>query len=417
MHIRTRRPGQLYIVALIFGALFLSVSPIFARSTVDASALPKIQAVSAILIEEDTGTVLYQDNADASIAPASLTKLITLDVALSEIRKGNLDPSQFIQPVPQSWAQNMYPGSSLMFLGPNQRLKISTLLRGLVVPSGNDAAYALAYQIAGSVPAFARMMNKTVSELGLKDMHFTEPSGISASNRITAREYAEFCRAFIRQNPSALPDLLSVKEFAYPEKVNLINGNHEHPIKQYNRNILLWDYKGVDGLKTGYIDQSGYNMAVTAERDGMRLVAVVLGVRPGQNVSGSKLRALDVEKLLNYGFANYTKLTMNYPKPEPVRVWKGTQKLVTLLPESTPEVVIPKDEVSQLKGVIEQSREVLAPVTKSEQLGNLVYSVGNRIVAKFPLQAQAAVSEGGLLRQAIDSVKLFFLRIVGKSSL
>jgi len=417
MHNRTRRPGQLYIIALIFGAFFLSALPIFARSTVDAGTPPKIQAVSAILIEEDTGTVLYQDNADATIAPASLTKLITLDVALSQIRKGNLDPNQFIQPVPQSWAQNMYPGSSLMFLGPNQRVRISTLLRGLVVPSGNDAAYALAYQIAGSVPAFAEMMNKTVSDLGLKSMHFTEPSGISASNRITAREYAEFCRAFIRQNPSALPDLLSIKEFAYPEKVNLINGNHEHPIKQYNRNILLWDYKGVDGLKTGYIDQSGYNMAVTAERDGMRLVAVVLGVRPGQNVSGSKLRALDVEKLLNYGFANYTKLTMDYPKPAPVRVWKGTQKLVTLLPESTPEVVIPKNEVSQLKGVIEQSREVLAPVTKGEPLGNLVYSVGNRIVAKFPLQAQAAVSEGGLLRQVVDSVKLFFLKIVGKSSL
>jgi D-alanyl-D-alanine carboxypeptidase (penicillin-binding protein 5/6) len=198
--------------------------------------------------------------------------------------------------------------------------------------------------------------------------------------------------------------------------VNLINGNHEHSITQYNRNKLLWDYAGTDGLKTGYIDESGYNMAVTADRDGMRLIAVVLGVRPTAQFSGPKLRALETEELLSYGFSQFTKISPNAPSAIPVTVWKGKAHAVRIAPSTPPVLVIPKDEVNELKGVMEQKKEVIAPISQGQILGHIVYSVRNKVVATFPLKAEAAVPEGGFFRRLIDSVELFFLRLFGKTT-
>ncbi len=396
------------IALLVYGALPFAASPAFSKSNVAIDRAPSLQAVSAILMEAETGKVLFEYHPDEPIAPASLTKLMTLHIALEQIAQGRLDPEQVIQPVRQAWARNMPYGSSLMFLGPNQQLTVDQLLKGLVVASGNDAAYALAYQIAGSIPAFARMMNDEARRFGYRVMHFVEPSGISAQNRVTAREYADFCRHFIALHPDALRDLLSLREFTYPQPVNLINGNHEHPITQRNRNVLLWKYAGADGLKTGYIDESGYNMAVTAERDGMRLIAVVLGVRDEMHESGSRLRAQETEQLLDYGFAKFTKLTLGYPKPAPVLVWKGNARHVEIAPEQEPVLVLPKEEVTELKGVVEQQRDIVAPVKKGDSLGAVVYTVNGKEVGRFPLRATRAVEEGGFFRKVFDSVQLFF---------
>lgn len=404
----------LLAAVLLYGALPAAVAPLFSRSNISIDTPPALQAVSAVLMEADTGKVLFEYHPNEAIAPASLTKLMTLHIALEQIAKGKLDPNQIIVPVRQAWARNMPYGSSLMFLGPNQQLTVEQLLKGLVVPSGNDAAYALAYQIAGSIPAFAQMMNEEAARLGYKVMHFVEPSGISAENRVTALEYADFCRRFISLHPDALQDLLSVKEFTYPQPVNLINGNHEHPITQKNRNILLWQYQGADGLKTGYIDESGYNIAVTAERNGMRLIAVVLGVRGSPKESGSLLRAQETEQLLDYGFSKFTKLQLGFPDPSPVRVWKGRQRLITIAPDREPVLVLPKEDVANLKGVVEQKREVIAPVTKGQVLGSVVYSVQGTEVGRFPLKATKSVGEGGFFTRVIDSVRLFFRSLAGK---
>lgn len=407
---KTPRLPARYVLTFALCGIF-SVMPAAALSA--SGTPPKFQADSAIMIEAQTGTVLYADHADLPYPPASLTKMMTLHIALDQVEQGKLSLNQEIVPVKQAWATSMPPRSSLMFLGPNQRLTLKTLLTGLIVDSGNDAAYELAYLIAGSVPAFAKMMNQQAARLGLPHMHFVEPSGLSSKNRITAREYAEFCRIFIRLHPNSLKDIFAVKKFSYPEPKNLTNGNTQKPIVQYNRNLLLWSYPGTDGFKTGYIDQSGYNMAITTKRNGMRLIAVVLGVRGTPSINGEQLRAKDEEELLSYGFSNFVKLEPQFKSPQPVHVWKGSARSVVVVPDHTPAVVLPKAEKDKLKVKVEQTENVLAPVYTGDTLGKLVFTVGGKEVSSVPLVAQDTVSQGGVIRRGFDSVVLFFRGIFG----
>ena len=371
---------------------------------------PTLLARSAMLIEARTGAILFEDHADAVVAPASLTKLMTLHIALQEIAAGRLDPAEQIVP-PDTWATSMPPRSSLMFLGPRQKVTIEQLLKGLVIDSGNDAAVALADRIAGSVPAFVALMNQEAGRLGYHDMHFVEPAGISSANTITAREYADFCRRFVTLHPEAMQSLLSLKEFTYPLEENRGEGNHEKPITQQNRNVLLGRYSGTDGLKTGYLDESGYNIAATVNRDGMRLISVILGVPRQGVVSGARLRVLESERLLDYGFNNFTTLPPSYLPPAPVRVWKGSSRSVLLRPEPEPYVVVPRAQAGELSASIEQRREVIAPVRSGQELGTLVVTLGGRELSRFPLVAATEVGRGGLLRRALDSVALLFHRI------
>jgi len=375
---------------------------------------PALTAKSAILIEEDTGKVLYAYNADEPFPPASLTKMVTLEIVLDQIDEGLLDPAQIVVPKANAWAVNQPTGSSLMFLGPHQRLTIEQLLEGLTIASGNDAAVELADLVAGSVSDFVELMNQEVERLGFRQMHFVDPAGIHSGNRITAREYAEFCRRFIRLHPDALPNLLSVKKIVYPLSENLTDGNREQPIVQFNRNLLLWKNDGVDGLKTGYIDQSGYNSAVTAERDGMRLIAVVLGI-PGHigDTAAEHQREVESEALLDWGFSNFVLVRPTYEPPSLVRVWKGRDQWVDLAPASEPVAVVPRSEAGSVTGVIRQEREAVAPIRQGQPLGHLVVMAGGKELATFPLEATHPVARGGIFRRAVDSVWLWARGLFG----
>lgn len=372
---------------------------------------PALSARSSILIEARTGAILYENRADEPIPPASLTKLMTLHLALQKIDEGILDPAKVIVPPPESWARNMPPRSSVMFLGPGQKLTIELLLKGLVVDSGNDAAVALADVIAGSVPAFADMMNAEASRLGYRVMHFVEPSGLSSDNVVTAREYADFCRKFVTLHPQALRSLFSVRELTYPLDENLSGDNREKPVTQKNTNVLLGRYEGVDGLKTGHIDESGYNFAATAERGGMRLISVILGVPDQGPGGGLRMRAVESEQLLDYGFSNFTVMTPPYAPPARVRVWKGRAREVSIATAAAPYIVIPRGQSGRVSTAVEQRKEVLAPVAPGQVLGQLVVSFGSVELVRFPLRAEAGVDKGGLLRRAVDSVALLFHRV------
>jgi D-alanyl-D-alanine carboxypeptidase (penicillin-binding protein 5/6) len=369
---------------------------------------PALHARSAILMEARTGAVLFENNADDQIPPASLAKLMTLHIALDLIAAGRLDPARRVVPGADAWARNMPPRSSVMFLGPHQVVTVNQLMQGLVVDSGNDAAVELATQVAGSVPAFADLMNQEAARLGYSDMRFVEPAGISAENRITAREYVDFCRHFIAAHPHALRDLFSLKELTYPLPENLTNGNKEKPVTQTNRNALLGKYEGIDGLKTGYIDEAGYNIAATAERADMRLIAVILGVPDVGHVSGAVLRTRESEALLDYGFANFIMLRPTYDAPSPVRVWKGRQRSVLVGPESDPLVVAPRNRVDRIKASLEQEREVIAPVHAGQVLGHIVVTLEGGEITRFALAAKSDVPQGGILRRAVDSIILLF---------
>jgi D-alanyl-D-alanine carboxypeptidase (penicillin-binding protein 5/6) len=354
---------------------------------------PVLRARAAILIEALTGAVLFENGADQRIPPASLTKLMTLHLAIRDIEEGRLDPSRIVVPGPDAWAKNMPPRSSVMFLGPNQKLSVGQLLKGLVVDSGNDAAVEIADLVAGSVPAFVGMMNREAMRLGYRAMHFVEPAGISAANVITAREYADFARRFVFSHPDALRDLFSLRELTYPLAENLTDGNHERAVSQSNRNVLLGKYEGVDGLKTGYIDESGYN---------------ILGVPDVGAVSGSVLRASESAALLDYGFQTFTTVRPRYDSPVPVRVWKGKARAVVVRAAHEPVVAVRRDQASEVRAKIIQTPDVEAPVRTGEQLGTVVVTLEGRELARFPLRAAADVDRSGVVRRALDSIALFF---------
>ena len=376
------------------------------RACRGAGLSPVLHARAAILVEALTGAVLYESGADQPIPPASLTKLMTIHLALRDIEEGRLDPEQVVVPGPDAWAKNMPPRSSLMFLGPNQKLSVEQLLKGLVVDSGNDAAVEVADLVAGSVPAFVDMMNREAGRLGYHAMHFVEPAGISADNSVTAREYADFARRFVFLHPAALREFFSLREFTYPLSDNLTGGSREKAVSQANRNVLLGKYEGADGLKTGYIDESGYNIAATAERGGMRLISVILGVPDVGAVSGAVLRASDSAALLDYGFQTFTTVHPAYDPPVPGHVWKGSERTVALRASPEPVVAVRRDQASSVRAEVVQEHDVEAPVREGDQIGAVVVSLGSQELARFPLRAAAGVQRGGVARRALDSVIL-----------
>ena len=257
---------------------------------------------SAVLLDAATGILLYAKNEDEPIPPASLTKLMTIHLALREVAAGRAALDEAMAPPRESWAVNQPPRSSLMFLAAGQRVSLRELILGLAVPSGNDAAVAVALRFAPSVEDFTDRMNREARRLGLEKTRFTEPSGISEYNLTTALEFARFCRIYLREHPETLAEFHSVAEFAYPKAENVAEQYREKPgtIPQTNHNRLLGKVEGVDGLKTGYIDEAGYNIALTAERRGVRLIAVILGAPAGYD--GDRIRDEDGRKLLTCGF-------------------------------------------------------------------------------------------------------------------
>ena len=369
---------------------------------------PDLHAPSAILIDYATGRVLVEKQADMIIPPASLTKLVTLHLVYSRLKEGLLEAEEPV-PIPESaWAENMPEGSSLMFLGPGQRVTVMDLMKGLAVSSGNDAAEALAIIAAGSVDGFAGEMNRAVRDLGFENMLFTEPAGLSELNRITAREFARFCRTYIQLHPHSLEELHSVKSYTFPGPEHLENGVFARSFTQFNRNGILWELDYVDGLKTGYIDESGYNLAVTGMKEGMRLIGVILGIEAENHRVGGSRRNEDGRELLSYGFEHFETLRpkkLSFPR---VKVWKGVRD--SLAVESAVPVVltIRKTARDSVTTELQFNPQIEAPVSKGDIVGELiVYAEGN-LFDRFPLAAAENVERAGIVRVVYDSILLFF---------
>ncbi|MDR0761288.1 MAG: D-alanyl-D-alanine carboxypeptidase, partial [Treponema sp.] len=302
-------------------------------TTVPGVKAPALASRAAVLMDAATGVTLYNKNGDDVISPASLAKLMTMHIALEEVAAGRASLDEIVDLPRQSWAISQPPRSSLMFLGAGQRVSLRELLLGLAISSGNDAAVAVALRFASDIASFADRMTEEGRNLGMMNTRFVEPSGISEDNFTTALEFASFCREYLALHPEALGDYHSVAEFAYPKAENVADPYQDDPKTwvQRNRNTLLGEIEGVDGLKTGYIDEAGYNIALTAERDGTRFVAVILGApaSPG----GDRIRDEDGLTLLEWGFSNFKTLRILAPPMEPVQVWKGRTNWVELVPE------------------------------------------------------------------------------------
>jgi D-alanyl-D-alanine carboxypeptidase (penicillin-binding protein 5/6) len=394
------------------GSVFLFLVFFFFPFTSFASAPPEIGSKAAVLLDAATGTELFTKNPDEKIPPASLTKLMTMHLAFKAIAAGTLSLATEITPPRASWAANQPPRSSLMFLGPGQIVTLRELLLGLAIPSGNDAADAVALEIAPSIPAFADMMNQEAARMGLMNLHWVEPSGISEKNMITARDFAKFCRVYVEEHPEALNEFHSVHELAYPQAANVAPRYKNRPgtIVQYNHNNLLGKVEGVDGLKTGYIDEAGYNIALTARRkvDGCdtRFVAVLLGApaRPG----GAAIRDKDGEDLLEWAFANYKTVRPVEPVIPDARIWKGKKKTLALKTDGSLVFTANVTRAKRLFTNVTLNEPLVAPVVAGQKVGTLTFYDEYGNLKTVAVAAAESVALGGFWTRLVDSISLFF---------
>ncbi|MDR2783305.1 MAG: D-alanyl-D-alanine carboxypeptidase [Treponema sp.] len=374
-----------------------------------------IQSQSAVLMDAETGSLLFSKNKDLPIPPASLTKLMTIHIALSDAANGDVRLGDVTSPPKESWAANQPPDSSLMFLADGQSVSLKELLLGLAVSSGNDAAVAVALRCAPSVEEFVERMNREAESLGLSHTVFVEPSGISEYNMTTAYDYAVFCRYYIKTHPETLETLHSVGEFAYPKTENVPAAYRARPgtITQKNRNALL-GFLGVDGLKTGYINESGYNIALTAKQGETRLIAVILGAPAA--TGGDKVRDADGKNLLEWGFSHYKTLHPVIEELPLIRVWKSKQRYASLAIEELLPFTVRIERGDDLRFSVELEDAIVAPCTKGDRVGELVLYDNIGELRRVPLLVAEDVERGGFWTWLLDSIRLFFRNMRKKSA-
>ena len=414
-----RGPGRIATLILITACF---AAPLFAgppqtvmRSEKEPLAL---SARSAILIDQTSGRVLYQSNPDQPMVPASLAKLMTLHVVYQKLADRTISKSDVVTLSSNAWADHQAPGSTLMNLGPGQIVTVEELMKGVAIASGNDAATALAEYVAGSTSEFVRMMNDEARFMGYSTMHFTDPAGVGKNNRVTAREFADFCRRYIDLHPGALEELHSLREFDYPLPQNIPGVRRAllETKKQYNGNWLVWDGIGVDGLKTGHLDDENFTAAITARRGGMRLIAVLLGVPGSSLTDGARNRTDDSMALLTWGFRSFTTVDLYAPTLPAARVWKGEVREIPVEPAGPVRLTARPEELAKLTYTVLARTPLIAPVYKGQQVGDLVYSAGTEEVGRIALLAVADVEGAGILRWAWDSIALGLSTMVEDSS-
>jgi D-alanyl-D-alanine carboxypeptidase (penicillin-binding protein 5/6) len=375
-----------YFVYITF-FLIIQLSGISSQAGPVPSA-PKISAGDYILMDFHSGKVLAENNADKRVEPASITKLMTAYIVFNEIKADRLKLTDKVMISKKAWRQ---PGSRT-FVKVNTSVDVETLLKGIIVQSGNDATVALAEHVAGSEDTFVSLMNQYAQKLGMKNTHFMNSTGLPHEQHYsTARDIALLSRRIISDHP---------KFYSYYSIKKFVHNN----IPQYNRNKLLWRDDSVDGIKTGHTESAGYCLASSAERDGMRLVSVVLGDK------SEEARANSSRALLNYGFRFFEtrKLYSAGQALKQVRVWKGEQETVGIGPAKDLYVTFPRGDYKKLSATIDIKPEIIAPADKGQNLGTLNIAHGKDVIAETPLVALQAVAEGGLWRRGMDSIKLWF---------
>ena len=376
-------------IILLLAGLLLSAT-VFALPP-QLPAAPALSAKSYLLYDYTSGQVLVNQNADARMEPASLTKLMTAYLVFDALKHGTLLSEQNLT-VPAVAVRNTGSGESRMLLKAGQNVTVGELLRGLIVQSGNDAAITLALNIAGSEAGFVDLMNKEAKRLGMNNTHFTNPVGMpDAQHYSSASDLALLAAALVRDYPQHYA-LFGLRDYAF------------NSIAQSNRNRLLWIDPYADGLKTGHTETAGYCLVGSVKRDNRRLISVLLGA------ASDNLRATESQKLLNFGFQHFDAVRL-YQKDQPVtrvRVWKGTNSHVEVGFRQDLFLTIPKGKLAQLKAVMETHQPILAPVSGGQPLGVLKLTLDGKPYTEFPLLALDSVPLANVFSRGWDSIRLMF---------
>lgn len=360
-------------------------------------APPQIAAKSWILMDADSGKVITEHNADEKLAPASLTKMMTSYVLSYWLEEGQVSNDDLVTISKNAWAQNpIFKGSSLMWVEVGAKVPLRALHKGIVISSGNDASVAVAEHLAGSEDAFADMMNKHARHLGMENSHFVNSHGLPhPEHYTTARDIAILSRAMIHYPEEYA--LYKEREFTY------------NNIRQTNRNRLLWSDPSVDGLKTGHTEEAGYCLAASAEREGMRLISVVMGA------DSESARERQTQQLLSYGFRYYETHRLYSAGTEltKTKVWKGDANEVPLGVKDDVYLTIPRGKHDDLNAVLKVDEVVTAPVVADREHGELVVTLDGEKLVEVPLVALQDVEPGSLIKRLWDSIVLFVLNLIG----
>ncbi len=404
--------------AALLAGLIIAGGRLFAAPGAAASperSAPAVGARAVVVLDQATGTLLYGKNPDLVIPPASLTKLIALHVVYEEIAAGRLSEDEIVTIDKRDCSPYIPYGSSLMYLRPGMRVSVLDLMRGAAVVSGNDAAFALARRVSGSNEAFAARMNASVRALGLRDLYFVEPSGLSELNRVTARGYAEFCRLYLTLHPQAITELHSLHYIEFPRPEHFTADYHPTGrIIQYNRNNLVLSYPGCDGLKTGYIIESGYNLAATALRGDTRFVIVTLGgTGEGSAGGGTAQRSHDGVALLDWAFASFVTLKPALGALPNPRAWFGASSRVELAPASALAVTLPRSLAASVQARIDAPSALDAPLAAGDRVGEVVYYAKGQVIRRVDLVAADAIPRGNIFVLIRDAFAKFFSRLFG----
>jgi D-alanyl-D-alanine carboxypeptidase (penicillin-binding protein 5/6) len=348
------------------------------------------QAKFAILMDHDSGTVIFQKDADLPMEPASMAKLMTIAVVFNEIRNGRLKMTDQFFVSEHAWRTGgASSGGSTMFADLNSQIPVEDLVRSVIIQSGNDAAIILAEGIAGSEGSFAAMMNELGEEIGLADSHFTNPTGLPDPDMyVTARDLADLARYLIREFPEYY------HYFSEPEME--WNG-----IKQPNRNSLVELGIGVDGLKTGHTEAAGYGSVISTDEGGRRLIAVLHGL------TSMAQRTEEGRKLITWGARAFERIAA-YPEGAIVayaNVYGGTSPSVALVGNGEVALYLPRGSRKCLNAEVNYTGPLLPPVMAGDQVAELRVFCDEQLVQTAPLYAAETIEEGDIVRKATDALK------------
>ncbi len=360
--------------------------------TTSIFASPDIQARTGILIDYHSEEVLSEFDADVQIYPASMTKIMTAIIAFDLLKKNKISLDDKFAISENAWRLSQ-SGYSSMFIMINDEVSVENLLKGIIIASGNDACVALAEGIAGSEENFAEMMNEKAGEIGMTSTNFTNSSGINDPDNVsTVRDIALMSKYLISNYPEYY-ELFKEKTFTWDRT----GGD---PIKQGNRNPLLYKNIGVDGVKTGYLAVEKYSLASSMKKNDRRLIAVVSGFQTKNQRSSESL------KFLNWGFRNTNTFAVS-KKEESVfelKTWLGKKEKIKAIPNEDFYITINKKDIRNLNVKLKYNGPIMAPIDKGQKIAELVVLNKDKIIKNLPLYAAEEVKKVNFFKSLFTSI-------------
>lgn len=371
-----------------FGVWSLAAAMLLASPLLARAAPPQILAPQAFLVEAETGSILFEKQADDLVAPASLAKLMTVNVVFDQLQLGNISlDDEYVISV-NAWRKGGAPShGSTMYAALHSRVKVEDLLKGVMIQSANDGCIALAEGIAGNETEFVRMMNDRAREIGLTKSYFTNVDGLpDPKMRVTPRDLAVMARYIVLNYPDYYK-WFGEREFTW------------NKIRQQNRNPLLGAIEGADGMKTGFTNEAGYNLVGSAVQNGVRLIVVVTGLK------NAKDRADDAKKLLDYGFNNFDARVL-FAEGQTVaeaKVYGGAQGRVAVAAKGAVKLMVPRGVSDKIVAKMVYTGPVRAPVHEGQAIGSLQIWRGEAKVLDVPVQASESVAAGSITQRTLDA--------------